>query len=54
MKKEEWDEKMKLGNQYRGLDNEEMAFLRDKAIEQARADRERREQENAEMTAYRE
>jgi hypothetical protein len=45
---------MKLGNQYRGLDSEEMAYLAEKARERAEADRKKEQIENAEIMEYRE
>ena len=45
---------MKLSNQYRGLDTEEMAFLADKAKERRAEEMKREAAENAEVTEYRE
>lgn len=54
LKTEEWDNKMKLSNQYRGLDSEEMKFLSEKALERRAEERKRDELENAEVRDYRE
>ncbi|KAK4687979.1 hypothetical protein P7C73_g2122, partial [Tremellales sp. Uapishka_1] len=53
-KREEWDEKMKLGNQYRGLQTEELNFLADKAKERKEAERKLEEKESAEVREFRE
>ena len=45
---------MKLSNQYRGLETEELQFLADKAKERRAAERKQEEQENAEISEYRE
>jgi hypothetical protein len=51
---EEWDEKMKLGNQYRGLHTDELMFLEEKSRERRAAEREREEAEDEEVRNYRE
>ncbi len=45
---------MKLSNQYRGLETEELQFLADRAKERKAAERKREEEENAEVREYRE
>ncbi|ORY26261.1 N-terminal domain of NEFA-interacting nuclear protein NIP30-domain-containing protein [Naematelia encephala] len=54
LKTEEWDVKMKLSNQYRGLDEEEQRFLAEKARERREAEKKREEEENVELLEYRE
>jgi hypothetical protein len=54
LKKDEWDTKMKLSNQYRGLDSEELNFLAEKAKERRLEEKAREEIENAEVREYRE
>lgn len=54
LKTEEWDTKMKLSNQYRGLETEELHFLNERAKERRMAERQREEEENAEVREYRE
>lgn len=49
----EWDEKMKLGNQWRGLGPEELDFLATKAKEKRAAEKLVEEQEKAELAEYR-
>ncbi|ORX39037.1 N-terminal domain of NEFA-interacting nuclear protein NIP30-domain-containing protein [Kockovaella imperatae] len=53
-KNQEWDAKMKLSNQYRGLDTEEQKFLSDKAAERRAEEKKRQDAENAEVMEYRE
>jgi len=45
---------MKLSNQYRGLQSEELQFLAERAKERKTAERKREEEENAEVMEYRE
>lgn len=45
---------MKLSNQYRGLESEELQFLADRAKERKAVERKREEEENAEVREYRE
>jgi hypothetical protein len=45
---------MKLSNQYRGLDTEELTFLADKAKERRLKEKAEEEIENAEVREYRE
>jgi hypothetical protein len=54
MKTEEWDEKMKLSNQYRGLDTEEYGFLAARAREQREKERQVADEESREIASYRE
>ncbi|CAD6567676.1 MAG: hypothetical protein TREMPRED_003816 [Tremellales sp. Tagirdzhanova-0007] len=54
LKTEEWDSKMKLSNQYRGLQTEELQFLAERAKERKAAEHKREEEENAEVREYRE
>lgn len=54
LKQEEWDEKMKLSNQYRGLDAEEHRFLADRAAAQREKERKIKEEEQRELLNYRE
>jgi len=49
-----WDNRMKLSNQYRGLDNEEMAFLSDKLEQKRAVERQVQEEDNREVQGYRE
>ena len=44
---------MKLSNQYRGLDSEEMAFLADKARERKEEETRKEKEEDAEIREYR-
>jgi len=50
----EWDEKMKLGNQWRGLGPEELKFLADKANEKRAAEKIVEDQEKRDLAEYRE
>lgn len=54
LKQEEWDNKMKLGNQYRGLHADEYDFLSEKMKEQRDKERRVKDQDNAEVMEYRE
>jgi hypothetical protein len=54
MKTEEWDEKMKLSNQYRGLDTEEYGFLAARAREQREKERQVADEESRGIASYRE
>ena len=45
---------MKLSNQYRGLETEELQFLAERAKERTMAERKREEEENADVREYRE
>jgi hypothetical protein len=54
LKQDEWDNRMKLSNQYRGLDTEEMAFLSDKIQERRAVERKNEEEDNREVRSYRE
>ena len=53
LNEEEWDAKMKLGNQYRGLDTEETSFLNARLDEQRAKDRAIREEEARGLAEYR-
>ncbi|WWD21070.1 hypothetical protein CI109_105551 [Kwoniella shandongensis] len=53
-KKEEWDSKMKLSNQWRGLDSEEQRFLAEKEAEKRAEQRKVEEREADEVREYRE
>ncbi|OCF44888.1 hypothetical protein I317_01167 [Kwoniella heveanensis CBS 569] len=53
-KKEEWDNKMKLSNQWRGLDSEEQRFLAEKEAEKKAEQRKLEEKEAEELREYRE
>ncbi len=53
-KREEWDVKMKLSNQYRGLESEELQFLAEKAKERRAAEKLVEQAENDEVREYRE
>ena len=50
----EWDEKMKLGNQWRGLGAEELDFLAKKAHEKRAAEKKIEDQEKQDVAEYRE
>jgi hypothetical protein len=54
MKDEEWETRLKLGNQFRGLHEEEFEFL--SGEDKKKRDREAkwRAEENMELNAYRE
>ncbi|WVR09160.1 hypothetical protein IAU60_006222 [Kwoniella sp. DSM 27419] len=54
LKKEEWDAKMKLSNQWRGLDTEEQRFLAEKEAERRAAERAVEDKEAEEVREYRE
>ncbi|WRT68938.1 uncharacterized protein IL334_005920 [Kwoniella shivajii] len=54
VKKEEWDNKMKLSNQWRGLDSEEQMFLREKEAEKRAEQRKVEDKEAEELREYRE
>ncbi|WVQ93325.1 hypothetical protein IAU59_000393 [Kwoniella sp. CBS 9459] len=54
LKKEEWDNKMKLSNQWRGLDSEEQRFLAEKEAEKRAEQRKLEEKEAEELREYRE
>ncbi|ODN91467.1 hypothetical protein L198_05985 [Cryptococcus wingfieldii CBS 7118] len=54
IKNEEWDTKMKLSNQWRGLNAEEKRFLQDKEEEKRRAQKEIETRETEELRQYRE
>ncbi|RSH78918.1 uncharacterized protein EHS24_001841 [Apiotrichum porosum] len=54
LKQEEWDNRMKLSNQYRGLDNEELNFLADKIKERRTKEQKEKAEDNVEVQAYRE
>ncbi|WVF65678.1 hypothetical protein IAT40_000409 [Kwoniella sp. CBS 6097] len=54
LKKEEWDNKMKLSNQWRGLDSEEQRFLVEKEAEKKAEQRKLEEKEAEELREYRE
>lgn len=45
---------MKLSNQYRGLDNEELNFLADKIKERRTKEQKEKAEDNVEVQAYRE
>ncbi|RXK39025.1 hypothetical protein M231_03755 [Tremella mesenterica] len=49
-----WDEKMKLSNQYRGLNAEEYAFLSDRDKEKREKEKAVKEEEARELVGYRE
>ncbi|KAG8887510.1 hypothetical protein FRB98_009526 [Tulasnella sp. 332] len=52
MKQEEWDEKMKLGNQFRGIDEEDSAFLAAVQDEKREQERQRKMVEAEELAAF--
>jgi hypothetical protein len=52
IKKEEWDDKMRMANQWRGLEADEIAFLRDAADEQKEKERSIKRQEMEELAAF--
>ncbi|WVQ75420.1 hypothetical protein IAR50_005043 [Cryptococcus sp. DSM 104548] len=54
IKNEEWDAKMKLSNQWRGLNAEEKRFLQDKEEEKRRKQKEIETRETEELRQYRE
>ncbi|AFR95973.1 hypothetical protein C343_04083 [Cryptococcus neoformans C23] len=54
LKKEEWDSKMKLSNQWRGLNADEQRFLAEKEAEKRAEQKKLEEREAEEMRAYRE
>ncbi|WWC73214.1 uncharacterized protein I206_107180 [Kwoniella pini CBS 10737] len=54
LKKEEWDSKMKLSNQWRGIDSEEQRFLLEKDEEKKLNQRKVEEKEAEELREYRE
>ncbi|WVQ81429.1 hypothetical protein IAT38_003553 [Cryptococcus sp. DSM 104549] len=54
IKKEEWDSKMKLSNQWRGIDAGEQAFLAEKEAEKRAEQRKVEEREAEELREYRE
>lgn len=54
LKQEEWDNRLKLSNQYRGLDSEELAFLTDKIKEKEDTERRVAEEDAREVQSYRE
>jgi hypothetical protein len=53
-KDEEWESKLKLGNQFRGLHEEEFEFLSRKDREKQEAEAKWRSEEKQELAAYRE
>ena len=53
-KTEEWDQRMRLGNQYRGLHDEEYHFLSERSREKIEREHKIREADNAELLNYRE
>ncbi|WWC64152.1 uncharacterized protein I303_106760 [Kwoniella dejecticola CBS 10117] len=54
LKKEEWDAKMKLSNQWRGIDSEEQRFLMEKDAEKKAEQRKVEEREAEDLREYRE
>lgn len=50
----EWDEKMKLSNQYRGINEEEFLFLQERENERKGREAKVREEEQRELASYRE
>jgi hypothetical protein len=52
IKREEWDDKMRMSNQWRGLEADEIAFLRDAADEQKEKERSIKKQEMEELMAF--
>ncbi|WVW79208.1 hypothetical protein I302_101174 [Kwoniella bestiolae CBS 10118] len=54
LKKEEWDSKMKLSNQWRGIDSEEQRFLMEKDQEKKAEQRKVEERDAEELREYRE
>jgi len=52
MKQEEWDEKMKLSNQFRGIDEEESAFLAAVQSERRQKEREQKLREEEEVAVF--
>ena len=52
IKREEWDDKMRMANQWRGLEADEIAFLRDAADEQKEKERSIKRQEMEELAAF--
>ncbi|WWC91326.1 uncharacterized protein L201_006269 [Kwoniella dendrophila CBS 6074] len=54
IKKEEWDSKMKLSNQWRGIDSEEQRFLMEKDQEKKAEQRKLEDKEAEELREYRE
>ncbi|KIS00072.1 hypothetical protein L804_02710 [Cryptococcus deuterogattii 2001/935-1] len=54
LKQEEWDSKMKLSNQWRGLNADEQRFLAEKEAEKRAEQKKLEEREAEEMRAYRE
>ncbi|KAG8992703.1 hypothetical protein FRB94_013454 [Tulasnella sp. JGI-2019a] len=52
MKQEEWDEKMKLGNQFRGIDEEDSAFLAAVQDERRAQERQQKINEAEELAAF--
>lgn len=50
----EWDEKMKMGNQWRGLATEEVEYLSEKAKEKRAAEKIVKDQEAQDVAEYRE
>ncbi|KAI9460920.1 N-terminal domain of NEFA-interacting nuclear protein NIP30-domain-containing protein [Lactarius psammicola] len=53
-KQEEWEEKMKLANQFRALEEDEIMFLDSVRERQEMEERERKEREGEEMKTFRE
>jgi hypothetical protein len=49
-----WDNRMKLSNQYRGLDSEEMAFLSEKIEQKRTIERKNEEDDAREVQGYHE
>ncbi|KAI6031732.1 hypothetical protein PISMIDRAFT_673441 [Pisolithus microcarpus 441] len=52
-KQEEWEEKMKLGNQFRALEEDEIVFLDSIREKQAEEERLRKAQDGAELSDFR-
>ncbi|CDZ98194.1 Uncharacterized conserved protein [Phaffia rhodozyma] len=53
VKREEWDEKMKMGNQFRGLDSEEINFLAAEKTKSEEEERARRQADEDVLAAFR-
>ncbi|KAL1406049.1 hypothetical protein Q8F55_007732 [Vanrija albida] len=54
LKQEEWDNKMKLSNQYRGLQTDELDFLAEKVKETRAHERKVEQEDDAEVMGYKE
>lgn len=52
-KREEWDDKMRMSNQWRGLETDEVAFLKDIAAEEKMKEKSVKEKELEELAAFR-